>query len=253
MKRCSPPYRQQLESIMSIVKPPSEPRLSESDVQAYADGMLDPVRAASVQSYLKDRPDEAQRVAFYGRINQQMQSAFHEPMDEASLPRSAPRVSKRRISAYLIAAFAALVLVAGGLFAFDISDSALDNASIMALEQAVAVQDMATGASGYVSSAKALADAPNLYVVGFHPTARREMPVGPLASATEYVYRNATGEAAVMLIAPGIMAKPQPQWKANRVGETRLLAWTAGGRRYVLAGRANTRGLMRAADLMTGN
>ncbi len=32
-----------------------------------------------------------------------------------------------------------------------------------------------------------------------------------------------------------------------------LLAWTAGGKRYVLAGRANTRGLMRAADLMTGN
>jgi hypothetical protein len=237
---------------MSKVQPPPESRLSESDVQAYADGMLDPARAASVQSYLKDRPDEAKRVAFYGRINQQMQNAFHEPADDAPLNRVAPRVSKRRISAFLIVA-AALALIAGGLFAFDISDSALDNASIMALEQAVASQDMATGASAYVSSAKALADAPNLYVVGFHPTARREMSLGPFASATEYVYRNATGDAAVMLIAPGIMAKPQPQWKAHRVGETRLLAWTARGRRYVLAGRANTRGLMRAADLMTGN
>jgi hypothetical protein len=238
---------------MSKVQPPPESRLSESDVQAYADGLLDPARTASVQRYLKDRPDEAKRVAFYGRINQQMQNAFHEPADEAPLPRPAPRVSKRRISASLIAAAAALALIAGGLFAFDISDSALDNASIMALEQAVAAQDTATGASGYVSSAKALADAPNLYVVGFHPTARREMSLGPFASATEYVYRNATGDAAVMLIAPGIMAKPQPQWKAHRVGETRLLAWTARGRRYVLAGRANTRGLMRAADLMTGD
>jgi hypothetical protein len=242
---------------MAIVKPPAESRLSESDVQAYADGLLDPARAASVQRYLKDRPDEARRVAFYGRINQQMQNAYNapadEPANEAPLPGPAPRVSKRWISVFLIAALAALALLAGGLFAFDISDSALDNASIMALEQAIAAQDTATGANGYVSSAKALADAPNLYVVGFHPTARREMSLGPFASATEYVYRNAAGEAAVMLVAPGIMAKPQPQWKAHRVGETRLLAWTARGRRYVLAGRANTRGLMRAADLMTGN
>jgi anti-sigma factor RsiW len=241
------------QSIMSIAKPPSEFRLSESDVQAYADGMLDPERTASVQSYLKDRPDEAQRVAFYGRINQQMQNAFHDSPDELPSPKLAPRVSKRRITKVLIAAAAALVLVGGGFFAFDISDSALDNASMMALEQAVAAQDMATGASAYVSSAKALADAPNLYVVGFHPVARREMSVGPFASATEYVYRNAMGEAAVLLVAPGIMAKPQPQWKAHRVGETRLLAWASGGKRYVLAGRANTRGLMRAADLMTGN
>lgn len=238
---------------MSIAKPPSEFRLSESDVQAYADGMLDPKRTASVQSYLKDRPDEAQRVAFYGRINQQMQNAFHDPADDAPSPRLAPRVPKRGIMNGLIATATALALVAGGLFAFDISDSTLDNASMMALEQAVAAQDTATGASAYVSSTKALADAPNLYVVGFHPVARREMSLGPYSSATEYVYRNAMGEAAVLLVAPGIMAKPQPQWKANRVGGTRLLAWTSGGKRYVLAGRANTRGLMRAADLMTGN
>ncbi|SAL35713.1 hypothetical protein AWB64_03564 [Caballeronia sordidicola] len=238
---------------MSIAKPPSESRLSESDVQAYADGMLDPKRASSVQRYLQKRPDEAHRVAFYGRLNQQMQNAFHEPADESPPRKSAPPAPRRSISTALIAAAAALALVAGGLFAFDISDSALDNASIMALEQAVASQDMATGASGYASSAKALADAPNLYVVGFHPAARRDMSLGPFASASEYVYRNAAGDAAVLLVAPGIMAKPQPQWRAHRIGETRLLEWTAGGKRYVLAGRANTRGLMRAADLMTGN
>jgi len=243
--------------IMPIVKPPTEPRLSESDVQAFADGMLDPTRAASVETYLKSRPDEAHRVAFYGRLNWQMQNTFHEPDDEeearAPAPKSVRRMSKRGLRALLVATTAALALAAATIFTFDISDSALDNASMMALEQAVAAQDMTSGATGYESSAKALASAPNLSKVGFHPIARRAMPVGPFVSATEFVYCNRGGEAAVLLVAPGVFAHPQPQWKARRVGASRLLAWTTGGKRYVLAGRAKTRGLMLAADLMTGS
>lgn len=76
---------------MPIAKPPTEPRLSESDVQAFADGMLDPTRAASVETYLKSRPDEADRVAFYGRLNWQMQNAFHEADDEEALQAAALR------------------------------------------------------------------------------------------------------------------------------------------------------------------
>ena len=241
--------------IMSITRPPTEPRLSESDVQAFADGMLDPKRAASVEMYLRSRPDEADRVAFYGRLNWQMQNAFHEADNEEAPPAPAPvrRMSRRRLRALLIAAVAALAVAAAAIFAFDISESALDNASMMALEQAVAAQEMASGAVGYESSMKVLTGAPDLSQVGFHPVARREMSVGPFASATEFVYRNRGGEAAVLLVAPGLLAQPQPQWKAHRVGASRLLAWTAGGKRYVLAGRAKTRGLMLAADLMTGS
>ena len=241
--------------IMPITKPPTEPRLSESDVQAYADGMLDPERAASVATYLKSRPDEADRVAFYGRLNWQMQNTFHEADNEQAPQAPAPvrRMSRRSLRALVIAAVVALAVAATAIFAFDISDSALDNASMMALEQAVAAQEMASGAVGYETSAGALAGAPDLFSVGFHPVARRKMPVGPFASATEYVYRNRGEEAAVLLVAPGLFAKPQPQWKAHRVGASRLLAWTAGDKRYVLAGRAKTRGLMLAADLMTGS
>lgn len=240
---------------MLITKPPTEPRLSESDVQAFADGMLDPKRAASVETYLKSRPDEADRVAFYGRLNWQMQNAFHEADGEEVPPIPAPmrRMSRRSVRALLIAAVAALAVAAAAIFAFDISDSALDNASMMALEQALDAQEMASGAVGYESSVTVLAGAPDLSGVGFRPVARREMSVGPFASATEFVYRNRGGEAAVLLVAPGMFAHPQPQWRAHRVGESRLLAWTSGGKRYVLAGRAKTRGLMLAADLMTGS
>jgi anti-sigma factor RsiW len=224
-------------------------------VQAFADGMLDPKRAASVETYLKSRPDEAQRVAFYGRLNWQMQNTFHEADDEEAPQAPVPgrRISRRGLRALLAAAVVTLALAAAAIFTFDISDSALDNASMMALEQAVAGQEIASGATGYDSTARVLASAPDLSGAGFHPVARREMPLGPFASATEFVYRNRGGEAAVLLVAPGLLAHQQPQWKARRVGASRLLAWTAGGKRYVLAGRAKTRGLMLAADSMTGS
>jgi hypothetical protein len=71
--------------------------------------------------------------------------------------------------------------------------------------------------------------------------------------ATEYVYWNYLGQAAVLLTVTDITVWPQPQWQARRVGGSRLLVWSTVGTRHVLAGRAETRGLMLAADLMTGH
>ncbi len=165
---------------MPKAPPPTEPRLSESDVQAFADGMLDPAQAARVQTYLKTHPDEAHRVAFYGRLNAQMQNAFPDPVDEAPPPKPARRISKPSLRKLLIATVAALALATAAIFAFDISDSALDNASMMALEQAVAAQDMASGASGYESSAKALASAPGSIRRGIPPDCPTGNARGPI-------------------------------------------------------------------------
>ncbi len=61
---------------MTSTAPPSDSPLSEADIQAYADGTLTPERAAFLQDYLGKDPAEARRVAFYGRLNTQMQQAF---------------------------------------------------------------------------------------------------------------------------------------------------------------------------------
>lgn len=55
---------------------PSDSPLSEADIQAYADGTLTPERAAFLRDYLGKDPAEARRVAFYGRLNAQIQQAF---------------------------------------------------------------------------------------------------------------------------------------------------------------------------------
>jgi hypothetical protein len=221
----------------------AEPDLSEFDVQAFADGMLAPERAASVRRYLSSRPEEAHRVAFYSRLNRQMQQAF-----QASATEKVPSVKHGRKAVLIGAMILALTLAAivGAIFAFDISDSALDHVAMTQLEQAESTPEPPLDMNARVFPA-----APNLSSAGFHWTATRTLPLGPFAHATEFVYGNASGDPAVLLISTGVFNAKQPQWKALRVGERRLLAWTGHGTRYVLAGRADSRGLMRAADLMT--
>jgi anti-sigma factor RsiW len=233
----------------------SEPELSESDVQAFADGLLDASRAAQVRDYLASRPDEARRVAFYHQINWTMQNSFQKA-DEDLPARAASarrRWTQRRLRAYAVAlAFAAGLI---GLFALatHVSDAGLDNASVMALEKAVASQQKPPAENGYATDDASLHAAPDLRAVGLHVVAERKMPLGMFSHATEYVYWNYLGQAAVLLIATDLTTWPQPQWRARRVGGSRLLGWSTVGKRYVLAGRAETRGLMLAADLMTGH
>jgi anti-sigma factor RsiW len=247
-----------------------DPPLSETDIQAYADGLLTPERAAHLRHYLGKRPGEARRVAFYGKLNQQIQHAF-QPTDEPSpvpaatsgfihtaagrwLTRRMQMIRLHPLRAMLaLALMLALAMVAtsGWMAASQVSQDALDNAAVMALAQA-AGEDFGAKMAPTVGSPAADPVAPNLVPVGMHLVSHRTLNLGALARATEYVYLNAQGEPVVLLVAAALpAAAAQPQWSARRVGTLRLLSWTARQQRYVLAGAANAHGLMRAADFMT--
>jgi anti-sigma factor RsiW len=87
--------------------------------------------------------------------------------------------------------------------------------------------------------------------VGLELIATRTRPAGKFTHIDELDYRNADGNAVILLIAAAPFASDEPHWSAQRVGDIRLLSWIAGGKRYVLGGRADTHGLMRAADALT--
>lgn len=232
----------------------AESVLSETDIQAFVDGLLAPERAAQIQRYLHDRPDEARRVAFYGKLNRQMQSSFQNADDEGRAPFSALRLYGASLAggllrrARVIAAVLLVALLAAGAFIWTahVPDDALDAAAIMALERATAMKAPPDpGVDG-----RTLAAAPDLSSVGLRAMGTISQRVGPFARASGFVYRNAAGELAVLLSVPDLIATVQPHWQARRVGASRVLNWTTVRTRFVLAGRANTRGLMRAADLM---
>jgi anti-sigma factor RsiW len=285
---------------MNPTDPRHDPPLSETDIQAYADGFLAPERAAHLRQYLGKRPGEARRVAFYGKLNQQIQDAFVPTDEPLPLLPSGPALAHngpglwlercmravtlrplRALLALILAAALALLAASGWMAASQVSEEALNNAAVMALARAAdghlgAAAGSAHGGANALGSAAAdgtaapirtasgtatasvapaplvaAPDAPDLAPVGMHPVSYRTLRLGPLARADEYVYLNAVDQPVVLLVARSRSATAQTQWSAQRVGTLRLLTWTAHHRRYVLAGTADARGLMRAADFMT--
>jgi anti-sigma factor RsiW len=288
---------------MNPIDPRHDPPLSETDIQAYADGFLTPERAAHLRLYLGKRPGEARRVAFYGKLNERIQHAFvptDEPLPDLASGQAVIRTAPgrwlercirvvtlrplRALLALILSVVLALLAASGWMAASHVSEEALNNAAVMALAQAtdghlgaaagsphgvnagvsaggnaaaagtMAPATTASGAAaGVVAPAPLVAapDAPNLAPVDMHLVSCQTLKLGPLARATEYVYLNAQNQPVVLLVARSRSVSAQTQWSAQRVGTLRLLIWGAHHQRYVLAGAADARGLMRAADFMT--
>ncbi|MFM0287054.1 anti-sigma factor family protein [Paraburkholderia megapolitana] len=233
--------------------------LSEADVQAFVDGSLSPERNEQVQRYLRTRPDEARRVGFYERLNREMQQSFEHLDGGAAQPSFATFATfslivagctgwLRRRARVIVAALLLVLCVAGGwVWATRVPATVLDAGALMVLEHVLQPAGTSTGAAAPLLHTAA----PDLSSLGWQPVERSAAQVGPFARANGFIYRNAAGDFAVLLSVRDWSAPAQPQWQARRVGELRLLSWTTAHMRFVLAGRAQMRGLMRAADLMT--
>ncbi|QCP53472.1 transcriptional regulator [Trinickia violacea] len=241
---------------------PESTSLSEHDILAYADGVLAPDRAAHLHDYLESRPGEARRVAFYARLNAQIKHAFHHagessPPGKTSPPREPWRAALHRRWAQLgnLAAVRMLMTLAvavlatsGWIAAIQVSPQALDNAAVMALARA---SDPTASAADPAPALAGGEPAPDLGSVGLRFVAKKLVQLGPFSRAAEFVYVNADGKPVVLLTASTLAASSHSQWSAHRAGALRLLTWTEHHQRYVLAGNADTHGLMRAADTLT--
>ncbi|QDQ84163.1 anti-sigma factor family protein [Paraburkholderia megapolitana] len=238
---------------------PDSDVLSEADVQAFVDGSLSPERNEQVQRYLRTRPDEARRVGFYERLNREMQQSFEHLDGGAAQPSFATFATFSLIVAgctgwlrqHLRAIVAVLLLAvcaAGGcVWATRVPATVLDAGALMVLEHVLQPANVPAAAAAPLLHTTA----PDLSSLGWQPVERSTAQVGPFARANGFIYRNSAGDFAVLLSVRDWTAPAQPQWQARRVGEVRLLGWTTAHTRFVLAGRAQMRGLMRAADLMT--
>ncbi|WP_025600626.1 anti-sigma factor family protein [Burkholderia sp. WSM2230] len=236
---------------------PADSPLSEADIQAYADGTLSPARAAFLRDYLIRDPAEARRVAFYGKLNEQIQRSFQTADEPAAVAlnggRNAPSrrgkaVAKPRLRktwrALLVLVIACFAL-AGWLAAMQVTQQALNNAAVMVLAETAAAPFPAATPTRREPSA------PDLEAIGLRLVDERVLSLGLLQRATGFVYLNADNQPVVVLSALALLAPAQPQWSARRIGDVRLLTWTAQRQRFVVAGNARTHGLMRAADVMT--
>lgn len=242
---------------MSRSHSPSDTPLTEADMQSFADGNLPPERAARVRKYLGSRPREAERIAFYRQLNMQMRSVFEGAFPQrigalgaqcaqaTGLSSVLHRFFVRRISVALLGIALAMLSASGWLLASRVSAEMLDAAAVMALARASGQR-----ADQVPATAPDDPHAADLAPLGLKLAAVAKHHPNALASIDVLNYRNADGDAVLLLSASAPFAADKPHWIAQRVGDVRLLTWTLHGRRYVLAGHAATHGLMRAADAL---
>jgi len=258
-------------------EPHGERPVSEGDIQAYTDGSLAGERAARVRRYLAARPGEWHRILFYRRLNARMRQSFRDAEADAVSEYEAPSTTRRparaqrhRLEAGGVrrsqaTALALACLLAGAALAWlavsEPSTQVLNDAAVMALMEASTDAPAAPSApdSPGAQFADALAPVPpasvpapfDLAPAGLRLVSSGTVELGLLARARRWVYENGDGRPVVLLASRAWFARAEPQWSARRVGNLRLLEWTSHGERWVLAGNAQTRGLMRAADLAT--
>lgn len=88
----------------------SELPVSEAELQAYADGRLAPGRLAAVEAWLAARPEEAERIAAYRRLAQEVRGAYDNMLSEP-VPERLRHAARRRLPWGRIAAVVAWVAV----------------------------------------------------------------------------------------------------------------------------------------------
>jgi hypothetical protein len=237
---------------MATTDPPDHSRLTEMDIHAYADGVLPEERTERLRRYLERRTDEARRVAFYSSLNARFKRTF-QPNDSPDLARmiskrSRIRSARRIAQRVFIVMTVALAASSGWIVASQPSDEVLSDAAVMVLARASASDRNAAPPTYASGDDKA---SPDFTPAGLRLTEKRTVALGPISRISEFVYLNTEGKPVVLVVGLALATSEQPQWVARRVGNLRLLTWVTRHRRYVLAGNADTRGLMRAADMTT--
>jgi anti-sigma factor RsiW len=97
----------------------SEAPITESDLQAYADRRLEPERRAAVEAWLAARPDEAERLADFRRLADELRAAY-DPVLQEPVPerlqqalRPGPRLKRYAAMAVWLVLGIAIGMVAG--------------------------------------------------------------------------------------------------------------------------------------------
>jgi anti-sigma factor RsiW len=100
----------------------SEAPITEADLQAYADGRLDPQRRLAVDAWLAARPEEAERIADYRKLAEALRTAY-EPVFLEALPSRFVRSRVRWRRYALVAGWAVLGFMIGGITGWELRDA----------------------------------------------------------------------------------------------------------------------------------
>lgn len=243
--------------------------ITEDDLHAYVDGLLDDARSAEVAAYLDKHPDVAGRFASYAAQRGSLRSVFDAVVEEPVPTRLnlshmiAARHEKRAFS-WRLAAAAIVLLFAGGSGGWYMHDRlAPPNEGVVALAKE-ASESYATYASDKIRPVELRADdtpqlldwasdrmghkpiVPDLSKSGYRLMGGRVIST-PHGAGLMLMYDNDRGTRLVMLTRPMIVDQTKTMTPHSE-GEVDGWSWATNGMGYSLVGSLPSETLHPLAD-----
>lgn len=248
----------------------SEPMqaINESELQAYVDGQLDPLRLAEVEAWLADHPDAAERVAAYRQQNAALHALFDPVLNEA-LPQGLRRPERRqwRMTMPLRYAAVAAWLAIGGTLGWFLHGAQEGRpGATMALAHQAAVAhvvytpevrhpvevgaDQEAHLTAWLSKRLgAPLKVPHLGEAGYELVGGRLLPAtsGP---AAQFMYQDGRGQRLTLYVRTDSGGNRETAFRYAREDKIGVFYWIDGPFGYALSGDLEKPELLRVAQLV---
>jgi len=247
----------------------SEP-VTESDLQAYADGELPESRRADVAAWLAAHPDDAERIEGYRRLAEELRGTYESVLDEPvpeRLSRALRPARARRVA--LIGLWVVLSAALGGIAGWHLHSTqvlpaaATDPADMMARRAAVAHatyspevrHPVEVGADQEAHLVKWLSKrlgtqlrAPQLESVGYSLVGGRLLP-GESGPAAHFMYQCNRGTRVTLYVRGDMGSNRSTAFRFAREGNVRVFYWVDSKMGYALSsGDINKEDLLNVAN-----
>lgn len=242
-------------------------RISEDDLHAYADGLLETARRAEVEAWLAAHPDDAERIHAWIAQNRALHAAFDEVLNEPlplELVRAASRRQPKSVQWYRAAA-AAFVVAGVGFLGYGIGlRSAGAPAQFATLPQAAAIAHVvyspeerhpveveAQHADHLVAwLSKRLGHelhAPDFKAQGFELLGGRLLP-GENGAVAQFMYQDGLSRRITLYVRRDDAKQAETGFRHAREDGIEVFYWVDRGLGYALSGNVDEAEMGRLAD-----
>jgi anti-sigma factor RsiW len=247
----------------------SEPMqtMNESELQAYADGQLDPRRQAEMEAWLAAHPADAERVEAYHRQNEALHALFDPVLSEPVPPRLR-RPQRQPWSMMPALRYAAVVawLAIGGTLGWFLhgAQEARPGASMALVRQAaiahvvytpevrhpveVGADQEAHLAAWLSKRLGAAVKVPHLGETGYELVGGRLLP-GATGPAAQFMYQDGRGQRLTLYVRTDAGGSRETAFRYARENNVGVFYWVDGPFGYALSGDLDKPELLRVAQL----
>ncbi len=243
--------------------------LTESDLQAYTDGKLDPLRLGEVETWLAAHPDDAERVATYRQQNAALHALFDPVLNEA-IPQRLTRPERQPWSMLFpqlrYAAVAAWLAIGATLGWFLHGAQESGPAASMALAHQAALAhavytpevrhpvevgaDQEAHLTAWLSKRLGTpVKVPHLGATGYELVGGRLLP-GTSGPAAQFMYQDARGQRLTLYVRTDNGGNQETAFRYAREENVGVFYWIDGPFGYALTGDLEKSELLRVAQLV---